>query len=148
MYPKSKHAYVEEEERINSLIRENISEAFAVAVCDINGLKDVNDKCGHIAGDKYIKTACKKICRIFKHSPVYRIGGDEFVIILRESDYRNRYDLIAEMDLQNISSSNKGEGTIAIGLSEYRPDSDSFVSDVFERADRSMYENKDHLKNW
>jgi diguanylate cyclase (GGDEF)-like protein len=145
---KSKHAYVEEEERINSLIRENISEPFAVAVCDINGLKEVNDNCGHIAGDKYIKTACKKICRIFKHSPVFRIGGDEIVIILRESDYRNRYDLIAEMDLQNISSSNKGEGTIAIGLSEYRPESDSFGSDVFERADRSMYENKDHLKNW
>ena len=142
------HAYVEEEERINKLIRERIAEPFAVAVCDINGLKEVNDRYGHIAGDKYIKSACRKICQIFKHSPVFRVGGDEFVVILRESDFRNRYDLIAEMDLQNIASNNKGEGTIAIGLSEYRPEGDDFVSDVFERADKIMYESKDHLKNW
>jgi diguanylate cyclase (GGDEF)-like protein len=145
---KSKHAYVEEEERINKLIRERIAEPFAVAVCDINGLKEVNDRYGHIAGDKYIKSACRKICQIFKHSPVFRVGGDEFVVILRESDFRNRYDLIAEMDLQNIASNNKGEGTIAIGLSEYRPEGDDFVSDVFARADKIMYESKDHLKNW
>lgn len=145
---KSKHAYIEEEERVNKLIRENIAGAFALAVCDINGLKKVNDNYGHTAGDKYIKDACNKICRIFKHSPVYRIGGDEFVVILRETDYRNRDDLIAEMDLQNIASRNRGEATIAFGIAEYNADKDNFVSDVFDRADRIMYERKDQIKKW
>lgn len=145
---KSKHAYIEEEERINKLIRENIAEPFGLAVCDINGLKEVNDNNGHIAGDNYIKTACHKICVIFKHSPVYRVGGDEFVVVLRGADYRRHEDLIAEMDLQNISSRNKGEATVAIGIAEYDPGRDSFVSDVFDKADRIMYENKKQLKKW
>lgn len=40
----------------------------------------LNDTYGHTAGDNYIKGCCKVICQIYKHSPVFRIGGDEFKI--------------------------------------------------------------------
>ena len=49
---------------------------------DVNGLKHVNDTLGHKAGDAYIRAASAMICEIFKHSPVYRIGGDEFAVLM------------------------------------------------------------------
>lgn len=51
-------------------------------VFDINNLKIINDTLGHDFGDILIIDSCKLICKVFKRSPVYRIGGDEFVVIL------------------------------------------------------------------
>ena len=80
---KSKHAYMETEAELNLKIASgDQSLTFGVAVCDVNGLKQVNDTLGHKAGDRFIQDASRMICDIFKHSPIYRIGGDEFVIVM------------------------------------------------------------------
>ena len=60
---------------------------FAICECDLNNLKQINDTYGHEAGDLYIKRCCKVICSFFKYSPVFRIGGDEFVVLLQNEDY-------------------------------------------------------------
>lgn len=73
---KNKTAYQEAERQMEERMRTGQPE-FAVVVMDINGLKTVNDTCGHDFGDILIIDACKLICRTFKRSPVYRIGGDE-----------------------------------------------------------------------
>ena len=59
---RNKHAYTESEAVLNQMIRENRLQELAVVVCDINGLKHVNDTLGHAAGDKLIKDACAMIC--------------------------------------------------------------------------------------
>ena len=87
---KNKLAYAEAEAKINTEITDGICDPFAIAICDINGLKEINDSLGHTAGDQYIRDACGIICRIFSHSPVFRIGGDEFCVILRGGDYEVR----------------------------------------------------------
>ena len=87
---KSKHAYTEMEKEVNESIARGDEDLFAIAVCDLNGLKNVNDTLGHIAGDKYLRDGCTVICQVFKHSPVYRIGGDEFAAVLRGADYEDR----------------------------------------------------------
>ena len=69
---KNKHAYLLAEEKLDKSIRENAAQPFAIAVCDVNGLKKINDTQGHKAGDDYIRDACKMVCEIFAHSPVYR----------------------------------------------------------------------------
>lgn len=69
-----------------------------VIVCDVNGLKFVNDTLGHAAGDEYIRQACHIVCRHFKHSPVYRIGGDEFVVVPHGEDLENYRDILATFD--------------------------------------------------
>jgi electron-transferring-flavoprotein dehydrogenase len=74
-------------EKINAAIEKGEQEPFAVAVFDINDLKKVNDLHGHKEGDACIRAACKKICTIFDHSPVFRVGGDEFIAILSGADY-------------------------------------------------------------
>ncbi|MBO4366873.1 MAG: GGDEF domain-containing protein, partial [Clostridia bacterium] len=86
----SKLAYVEDEARMNERIARGDAEPFAVAVFDLNSLKEVNDTVGHETGDFYIISSCRMIARTFPDSPVFRIGGDEFVAILIGRDYESR----------------------------------------------------------
>ena len=143
---KNKTAYHEMEEELQRLIDEG-GTPFGIVVCDINGLKTINDTEGHKAGDGYIKASCRLICRIFHHSPVFRIGGDEFVVILRGQDYANRKKLLARLKKQVEESIRIGEGpVVASGLAEYQPGTDYSVEDVFNHADSRMYGEKARLK--
>ena len=92
-FHNDKNAYGEFEKKLNQQIQSGEDVEFAIAICDVNGLKTVNDTQGHIAGDKYIRMASKLVCETFKHSPVFRVGGDEFVAILRGSDFDRREKL-------------------------------------------------------
>ncbi len=144
---KNKTAYHELEEEIQKEMEEGRSDPFALVICDINDLKLINDTRGHKAGDDYIIYASRLICKIFSHSPVFRIGGDEFVILLTGEDYDNREELLNRIRKQVGQNLDSGEGVIiACGMSEYNRMADSKVSDVFERADFLMYDNKKELK--
>ena len=122
--------------------------SFALVLCDANNLKQINDTFGHKAGDEYIKESAKLLCEIFIHSPVFRVGGDEFVVFLQGSNYESRHALMDKLRTRVLENKNTGTGVIlASGMSEYMPESDNFVSDIFERADKEMYENKKNLKN-
>ena len=145
---KNKTAYAELERSVQSNIDNGMDYLpFALVVCDINGLKQINDSDGHRAGDEYIRSAAKLICDTFAHSPVFRIGGDEFVIFLRGSDYPRRDELIKTLHSKVVENLNKkGEPVIATGLAVYDPGTDAKVSEVFERADNMMYEDKRALK--
>ena len=143
---KNKTAFNEMEKELQKQIKEG-GDPFGIVVCDINGLKLINDTEGHKAGDDYIKSACRLICRIFHHSPVFRIGGDEFVVILRDQDFENRGSLISTLRRKVEDNIRIGEGpVVASGLAEYQPVEDHSVEDVFNRADSLMYEDKTRLK--
>ena len=145
-HTKNKTAYREMESKLQRMIQEGCA-PFGIVVCDINGLKTVNDTEGHKAGDDYIKASCMLICRTFQHSPVFRIGGDEFVAVLMGQDFAGRGKLIAGLRRQVEEHIRIGEGpVVASGLAEYRPDEDRSVEEVFNRADSRMYENKAHLR--
>ena len=120
---------------------------FAVAAFDCDNLKTINDQYGHDKGDIYLKTASGLICRVFQHSPVFRIGGDEFAVILQNEDYRNRNALIRLLnDMSDeicASAENPWERTsVSMGIAEFNPLTDKSVDDVTRRADKRMYENK------
>lgn len=120
---------------------------FAVGVFDCDDLKLVNDKYGHDKGDVYLKTASSLMCRIFRHSPVFRIGGDEFSVILQNDSFRDRDALIQEfnkaMEETNTSAKNVWEQVrVSFGIAVYDPEQDGAVIDVVRRADKNMYENK------
>ena len=139
---KNKHAYVQAEMETDRLIAEGKSPDFAVMVADVNGLKHVNDTQGHHAGDEFIKAACRVICTTFKHSPVFRIGGDEFAVILKGSDFDECETLTAQLNDKMKANHCAGLVTAATGVSEYIRGKDLRMQDVFERADNAMYENK------
>ena len=143
---KSGYAYADEVRKINQAISRDEQVPFAVVACDINGLRGVNDSLGHRAGDEYVKRACSVICHIFKHSPVYRVGGDEFVAILRGGDYEMRDELMAKLYNGNRKRAVEGGILIAGGMSEFVSGKDKSIAAVFKRADAMMAEDKEHLK--
>lgn len=144
---KNKHAYAQWEAKINAMIEKGQQEPFAVVVCDVNNLKAVNDLYGHKEGDAYIRKACAKICDIFSHSPVFRIGGDEFVALLSGEDYAWRKTLMEQVNAIPADRSKIRIGkTIAAGMVEYRQDRHPNLLSVFEEADKAMYERKQHMK--
>ena len=139
---KNKNAYGEYEAQLQAAIDNGTVKDFALLICDLNGLKTVNDRFGHIMGDAYIKSASNLICHIWDHSPVFRIGGDEFAVILQGTDYENRAALMQQMD-EIIQENMKHDRVVfAAGLAEYVPGSTLSVADVFACADSRMYENK------
>ena len=125
---------------------------FAICMMDCNGLKEINDLSGHEKGDLYLKAACSLVCHIFVHSPVFRIGGDEFAVILQKSDYEHRDELLTRFD-EACSESRSREAdvwnqvNVARGVATYDPAIDGTVNDVVRRADKLMYENKWQMKN-
>ena len=121
--------------------------AFAISVFDCDNLKKINDQDGHDKGDIYIKTASQLICRIFQHSPVFRVGGDEFAVILQNEDYQNREALAEKFEETRIklcaAARNRWEEPhVAMGVAVYDPELDGTVDDTVRRADKKMYENK------
>lgn len=142
---RNKHAYSDAEAYLNQLIREDKLEKLAIIVCDINGLKHVNDTLGHAAGDKLIQDASALICGHFTHGAVYRIGGDEFAVILQEKGYDSMHDVLDEINREVEDNITRNEVVVSIGYSTLTPD-DQLVHDVFERADQMMYKRKQQLK--
>ena len=141
---KTKLAYLEHEARWDSAI-ERKDAVFAIAVFDVNGLKEVNDTQGHEAGDRFIVTACRIICKQFQHSPVFRIGGDEFVAILEGEDYDNREALFSGFN-RMMEEPAPGQPVIAMGATDFDAKHDRAFHDVFIRADKQMYDRKHVLK--
>jgi diguanylate cyclase (GGDEF)-like protein len=143
---RNKHAYSENEIAINQKIQSGELEKLAVVVGDINGLKYVNDTQGHAAGDQLIKDACSLICEYFTHGAVFRVGGDEFVIILQGKGYDIMSEVINKLNRKVEENIKDNAVVISIGYSVLNQE-DQQLSDVFERADRMMYERKKELKS-
>lgn len=142
----NKYSYTESEKVLNSLIKNKSISNFAIVVCDINDLKKINDTYGHEAGDRAIKDAVSIIKKAFKNSNVYRVGGDEFAIIVRDSDYY-KLDFIYEQIYQNnLKNMKEKKVIVSCGYSEFNPKVDKKVINVFVRADENMYANKRELK--
>ena len=143
---RNKHAYSEYENHLNALLRSGeLGNEIAVLVCDINGLKHVNDTKGHAAGDQLIKDATALICGHFVHGAVFRIGGDEFAVILHDKGYTTMEETLAAINWEIEENIEKDKVVIAIGYSVLKEE-DTKIHDVFERADQMMYERKKELK--
>lgn len=124
---------------------------FAVVVMDINNLKKINDNFGHEFGDMLIRDSASIIQRTFKESTIYRIGGDEFVTILKKQDVERKAELLSVFtdEIRRFNRNNtkyEQKVQIAIGIATYEPGEDKSFQTVFRRADSIMYENKISLK--
>ena len=121
---------------------------FAFVVCDIISLKIINDTLGRDKGDDYIRSAGRLICNVFKHSPVFRTYGGRFIVFLGNGDFLHKDSLISRLQEQvRLNLSREGGPVLASGLSVYTPSEDEKVSDVIERAEVLMGEDKTFLKS-
>lgn len=125
---------------------------YGVAVIDLNFLKRINDTFGHDKGNIAIKKLCALVCTIFDHSPVFRIGGDEFVVIIKGQDFAVVDQLIAKFDktIAQISEDQTLDYweriSAALGFSRFNPQTDNCFESMFRRADQEMYKRKKAMK--
>lgn len=144
---KNKAWYDKVKERVDKDINSGRAR-FGIVMADLNNLKKVNDTFGHEHGNDYIFGACHEICIMYDHSPVFRIGGDEFVILLENRDYDNRDVLFRKLkEVYEYTSSDKTRDawecySAALGMAVFNPATDHSMDDVFKRADAEMYKDK------
>ncbi|MBO4384112.1 MAG: GGDEF domain-containing protein [Clostridia bacterium] len=143
---KSKHAFAVQENQMEESIAGGNADDFGIIVCDVNGLKKINDTLGHKAGDEYIRSACAMLCEYFKHSPVFRVGGDEFVVLLQGHDYETRHEILSDINSRIEENLMTGSVVASLGMTEYDRENDRSFRDVFKRADELMYTRKMQLK--
>ena len=148
----SKTAYDYETSKMNDRIANKEHIVFGLAMIDLNYLKNTNDEYGHFAGDEALIKLAHIICLTFKHSPVYRVGGDEFVVALTGEEYDKAEALIAEFNeriqdcIENKKLPEFERISAAIGYATYIEGTDTCVDDVFKRADQKMYQRKHEMK--
>ncbi len=144
---KNKNAYFMLEKELNDGIASGMIDEFAIVVVDINGLKHINDTYGHKAGDEYIQSASVTLLELFQHSRhlIFRIGGDEFVVILAGYDYEHRHALMDSLHQYSERNTGTNRVVMAAGIAEYTH-KDLNINMVFQRADDWMYQEKKKLK--
>ena len=144
---KNRNAYVKHEHEIDKMLEADRDTKFAFIVLDVNNLKRVNDTQGHKAGDSLLRAASELIRDVFDGNEIYRIGGDEFVVILTGDAYSDSTALLNKFRVRISENMKSGNVVIASGLAEFLPDVDKNAESVFDRADAAMYINKNELKN-
>jgi diguanylate cyclase (GGDEF)-like protein/putative nucleotidyltransferase with HDIG domain len=122
----------------------------SVLVLDMNGLKIINDRFGHLEGNRILSqvaTGLKSACREYDY--VARMGGDEFVVLLpglRGDDTAGRIDHLRQV----IASAGHGlfpdkQLTASIGIASF-PEDGTAAEQILAEADRRMYQEKQQSK--
>lgn len=148
---RNKNAYDNEIIRLKEQVSLGKTD-FGIAMIDLNFLKHINDTYGHDQGNIAIKKLSSLVCQVFNHSPVFRIGGDEFVVILEHLDYSEidtlcmNFNIQLEIFSKNIDLKPWEQISAALGYALYDKNQDYTVQDVFRRADQAMYERKKQMK--
>jgi diguanylate cyclase len=146
----NRHAY---EERLNQEYSrwKRYHQPLSLMVVDIDNFKHINDKYGHRAGDKALRIIANQLQKMTRETDlIARYGGDEFVLLLPETDARGAMH-IAEKLLDAVEScafhfrEKKVTITISCGVSEFRKG--DTPADAFERADQALYRSKHKGRN-
>lgn len=146
----SKAAYEETKTIVDKEIQAGET-SIAIAMVDLNNLKNINDTYGHARGDSYLFGSIHIVCQIFKHSAVFRYGGDEFVVLLKaNSDYINRKALAEKVSetfretQKDLSKEPWERYSAAIGIADFTQG--DTLDSIFKRADAAMYQAKTEMK--
>lgn len=142
-------AYIEKKEELLSTKSDT---GLAIAMFDVNNLKKVNDSLGHSAGDELIKESARIIRKTFGSlGAVYRIGGDEFVVLFQSEDPENSYEKVEREFMEELEHCN-AEGnypfaiSIAHGYACCGNLADGDIEGLEKQADQMMYKNKREMK--
>ena len=124
---------------------------FSVLMIDVNGMKGINDRFGHTMGNELLRQTIQFIRTVYTCSPIFRIGGDEFLVLVMDKDYQNRLTLLAQLTPYNQKRNYQQERpweqlAFATGMSDYCLETDRNYQDIFLRADAAMYQNKQSVE--
>lgn len=109
-----------------------------IIFADLNGLKRVNDKGGHAAGDLLLKNAAMVLQNVFIGDEIYRAGGDEFMVLLSfttEEEIKEK--------CRNVKALSKSYKDVSFALGYSYQNDSSGITDALRLADERMYEDKE-----
>ena len=144
-------AYTDSMTELTERIKAGEKLEFAMVICDVDNLKGINDSFEHDAGDRYLLNSTVLMREVFQNSDIFRIGGDEFAVIVTGKDYSNRDELMKKLHNKiemhkTRKSVEEGLTSMSAGISDYMPGSDKSSSEVMKRADGMLYEKKKQKK--
>ena len=128
-------------------IAERTKESLLLLFADLDGLKEINDKLGHKAGDEAIVETANIFREVFRKMDIIaRIGGDEFAVLATEASLEYA-DLIRKRLHDQLASHNARAGrvfnlSISVGMAYYDPENPCSLDQLITRADSLMYEQK------
>lgn len=131
------------QETIKAHMTKEKAHGVAIMMIDLNNLKKCNDRYGHQLGDEYLTMVAKVIHLVFSQlGNIYRVGGDEFCILVKEADTHTLIKKVDEFEncMQEINE--KGfvvQASAAIGYSVFDEALDENILDTKHRADQMMY---------
>ncbi|WP_051251720.1 sensor domain-containing diguanylate cyclase [Psychrilyobacter atlanticus] len=128
-------------------IFERYNTHFSVIMYDIDNFKIINDSFGHCTGDKVLKELCRLVTKNIRGiDKLFRLGGDEFLILLPESDQNEAFKLAVRLK-DEISSFDflGGNLTCSFGVTEVQKG--DIVDKIIKRSDNAMYISKKNNKN-
>ena len=111
--------------------------SLAVIFADLNGLKPVNDKYGHDAGDELLKKASSALKLTFSKSEIYRAGGDEFLVIILDQPKED-----IETKVQKLHENSENTDNVSFSLGFYYNENGGNIRTAMHEADVRMYEDK------
>ena len=125
--------------RIDELMQDSGSkpDSLAVVFADLNGLKQVNDNDGHVAGDMLLKDAAGIFKKVFFDGEIYRAGGDEFMAIVTDISEEE-----LEKRIEKLKKYSETDGNVSFSLGYCYDASDCNIRKAMSIADKSMYKNK------
>ena len=139
---KNRRAFVKAEKEINAAIADGKCDSFALAVCgvmDVDGMLAAGET---ERAERTLTEACGLICDMFRHSPVYRLGEDQFTVIMRNRDLRDKDRLLEQLQVAVDENRKQGGAALATGIAHFDPAVDASLQSVVERANIAMYENR------
>lgn len=133
------------EEELNNIRRKQ--SLFSICYIDVNGLKYVNDHFGHFEGDEFLVAVCRYVKTAIKETDIlYRLGGDEFIVIFPECQREEAATLLqqitSEIDRQNEKSSRPYPVSFSYGIVQVNWDDKRNIDEIIQLADARMYECK------
>ncbi|MBR3056844.1 MAG: diguanylate cyclase [Clostridiales bacterium] len=134
--------------KIDETLEKGLTAAYMIV--DVDHFKSVNDKLGHIMGDKVLKRLAHMMMEIFPNDTVARLGGDEFVIFIVDPP---EHDVLCEriqtfQDLVNadLNETTSGIATLSIGVA-LSPQDGTNMDTLYDKADRALYVVKKESRN-
>lgn len=134
------------EEQMKYVEQANVAPV-GLIMCDVDGLKLVNDTLGHDEGDELLKSVANVISKCFrKDDIVARVGGDEFAILLPNAG-RNMLEKAINRIRENVFNYNQVSPRVPLSISigsAVRYDLKTTLLELFQEADNNMYREKLH----
>ncbi|MBE7004297.1 MAG: GGDEF domain-containing protein [Ruminococcaceae bacterium] len=148
---KSESGFIKMLGKLNHMIDEKNAE-FAILVAELDKMQEINLKYGFDKCNTYVIGTCAIICDTYRHSPVYRVGGNRFVALLQEKDYRDRDALLKNVRQEMDKAATRLDSgspwfrySAEFGMAVYQPGEDKSANDVFKRATSELRRQQDRV---